>query len=95
MIFCDWLLSFLSIMFSVLVHFVECIDISLIMIANDVEHLFVAYKLFRDKSPSKKVVDRIKTRVFVLVALSEVDQVHNFERLYKQGVDCWHLGDMK
>ena len=93
MIFCDWLLSFLRIMFSILVHFLEYIDISLM--TNDVEHLFMAYKLFRDKSPSKKVVDRIKTRVFILVTLSEVDQVHNFERLYKQGVDFWHLGDMK
>ena len=93
MIFCDWLLSFLRIIFSILVHFIECIDISLM--TNDVEYLFMAYKLFRDKSHSKKVVDRIKTRVFILVTLSEVDQVHNFERLYKQGVDCWHLGDMK
>ena len=93
MIFCDWLLSFLRIMFSILVHFLEYIDISLM--TNDVEHLFMAYKLFRDKSPSKKVVDRIKTRVFILVTLSEVDQVHNVERLYKQGVDFWHLGDMK
>ena len=69
--------------------------ICLFLLTNDVEYLFMAYKLFRDKSPSKKVVDRIKTRVFILVTLSEVDQVHNFERLYKQGVDCWHLGDMK
>ena len=65
MIFCDWLLLFLSIMFSILVHFVECIGISLM--TNDVEHLFMAYKLFIDKSPSKKVVDRIKTRFFILV----------------------------
>ena len=65
MIFCDWLLLFLSIMFSILVHFVECIGIS--QMTNDVEHLFMAYKLFRDKSPSKKVVDRIKTRFFILV----------------------------
>ena len=50
-VICDWLLS-LSVMFSTLAHVVECICIS--PMTKDAEHLFIAYKLFRDKSLSRK-----------------------------------------
>ena len=64
---------------------------------NDVEHLLMAYKPLRVKSPSRKVVELgLKARIYTQVTLSEVDQVRNFERLCtKQGADCWHVGDMK
>ena len=69
MVFCDWLLSFLSIMFSILVHFVECIGICLM--TNDVEHLLMAYKPLRVKSPSRKVVELgLKARIYTQLCVA-------------------------